>query len=211
MRKLLLAFLLLIIPTLKVEGYYCNYQDVAKYKKIASNINYSYEYEEINGDVIFHITFVNLNSALYLKDSNSNVYNYTSSELVVNAKSGENLIFYVYPTDRYCDDEYIYSIRIQLPTYNIYHNDPICDDVKNYSLCNKWSTHKLTYEKFVQNVKTYKESLNQKQVIIEKEEKGLYEYIIEYALKYHYIIIIIIVASSSIVIYTRSKKNNIYN
>jgi len=211
MRKLLLAFLLLIIPTLKVEGYYCNYQDVAKYKKIASNINYSYEYEEINGDAIFHITFVNLNSALYLKDSNSNVYNYTSSELVVNAKSGENLVFYVYPTDRYCDDEYIYSIRIQLPTYNMYYNDPVCDTVKNYTLCNKWSTHKLTYEKFVQNVNEYKESLEPKEIVIEKEEKGLYEYIIEYILKYHYIIIIIVIASSSIVIYTRSKKNNIYN
>ena len=212
MKKLLLMILLLVIPTIEVNGYYCDYQDVAKYKKIASNINYRYEYEEVDGNVVFHVTLVNLNPALYLVDSNSNIYNYTSNEIVVDAKSGENLIFYVYPTDTFCDDKFIYTIRIQMPTYNIYYNDPICAGIEYYSLCNKWSTHNLTYEKFAQNVLNYKESLKNTEIVqIEEEPRGLLYYVIEFLLNYYYIILITIIITCSIGIYVRSKKSNIYN
>lgn len=208
--KKLLVILLLIVPS-KVHGYYCNYEDIAKYKKIASNINYSYEYEEVNNDVLFHVTLVNLNNALYLKDSNSNIYNYTSNEIVVDAKSGENLIFYVYPTDSFCEDKFIYTLRIQLPTYNKFYNDPICSGVENYSLCNKWSTHNLNYDKFIQNVNNYKESLKKNEIINNNEEKGLIYYVIEFLIKYYYIILIIIITVCSTIIYFRRKRDNIYN
>lgn len=211
MKKLLILILLLVIPTIEVQGYYCNYQDVAKYKKIASNINYSYEYEEINGNVVFHVTLTNLNQALYLKDSKANIYNYTSNEIVVDAKSGENLMFYVYPTDTFCDGKSIYTIRIQLPTYNKFYTDPICVGVENYSLCNKWSTHTLTYDKFVEDVKGYKESLNKEAPVQQDEEKGILYYIIEFLTEYYYLVLIVIVIPISIVAYIRSKKDNIYS
>ena len=211
MKKLLLLIILLIVPTIEVQGSYCNYQDVAKYKKIASNINYSYEYEEINNDVVFHITLVNLNPALYLKDSKNNIYNYTSNEIVVDAKSGENLIFYVYPTDTFCNQkEYLYTLRVQLPTYNTFYKDPLCVGIENYTLCNKWSTHNLSYENFKQKVIEYKESLNKPQVIVEDEEKGLLYYIIFFLTKYYYLVLLAIIITSYI-IYIRNKKNNIYN
>lgn len=212
MKKLLIMILLLVIPTFEVCGYYCDYQDVAKYKKIASNINYSYEYEEINGDVVFHITLVNLNPTLYLKDSKGNIYNYTSNEIIVDAKNGENLVFYVYPTDTFCNDEFILTIRIQLPTYNVFYKDPICSGIEDYNLCNKWSTHNLTYEKFIQNVSDYKESLKKTEIIqIEEEANGILYYIIKFMLNNYYIILISIIIICSSIIYVRSKKNNIYN
>jgi hypothetical protein len=211
MKKLLITILLLIVPTIEAHGYFCDYTDVAKYKKIASNINYSYEYELINDDVIFHVTLVNLNEALYLKDSNGNIYNYTSNEIVVDAKSGESLIFYVYPSDKYCTDNFIYTLRIQLPTYNKFYNDPICSGIENYSLCNKWSTHNLTYEKFIQNVTNYKESLKTTENYEETiKSKGLLYYVAEFLISYYYIILIIIIVICSTIIYFRSKQDNIY-
>jgi len=212
MKKLILLIILLIIPT-AVKGYYCDYQDVAKYKKIASNINYSYEYEEFEDNVKFYVTLVNLNEALYLKDSNGNIYNYTSSELVVEAKSGENLKFYVYPTDRYCDDEYLYTIRIQLPTYNIYYNDPLCKGIQDYPLCNKWATHNLNKEKFEQKVTEYRKSLETQDKPLENDEitPGLLDYIVEFLIEYYHLVLITIIIICSITIYIKSKKNNIYN
>lgn len=211
MKKLLLLFILLIVPTIEVHGYYCDYQDVARYKKIASNINYSYEYEEIGGNVVFHVTLVNLDSSLYLVDSKGNNYNYTSNELVVDASSGENLIFYVYPTDEFCTDKYIYSIRIQLPTYNKYYNDPICVGIENYTLCNKWSTHNLSYEKFTQNIIEYKKSLEEKPIAVEEEEKGIIDYIIEFLINYYYIVLIVALVPTIVIVRIRSKQDNIYN
>ena len=110
---------------------------------------------------------------------------YTSKEITINASSGENLIFYVYPTDQFCSDKYIYSIRIQLPTYNKYYKDPVCVGVENYTLCNKWSTHNMSYEKFTQNVIEYKKSLEKPPATIEEpEEKGIKDYIIEFLVNY---------------------------
>lgn len=211
MKKLLITMLLLIIPTIEAHGYYCDYKDVAKYKKIASNINYSYEYEEINDDVVFHVTLVNLNESLYLKDSNNNTYNYTSNQIVVDAKSGENLIFYVYPTDSYCEDKFIYTLRIKLPTYNKFYKDPICSGIENYSLCDKWSTHNLSYEKFIQNVTSYKENLKKEDIIEKEETNSLFYYLIKFLTKYYYLFLIAIIIFCSTIIYFRSKGNNIYN
>lgn len=212
MKKILIFMLLLIFPLVKVNGYYCNYQDVAKYKKIASNINYSYEYIETDNDVVFKITLVNLDPSLYLKDSKSNVYYYTSSEIVVDGKSGENISFYVYPTDTFCKKESLYTIRIQLPTYNKFYKDEICKGIETYELCNKWSTHNLSYEKFTSKVISYKESLKKDEIIIEvNDEKTILDYIIKFAIDYYYVILILIIFICSTIIYIKNKKSDIYN
>lgn len=208
MKKKLILLLLLAMPIVG-KCYYCDYNDLAKYKKIASNITYSYEYLESESSVLFKVTLSNLDSTLYLKDNYSNVYNYTQDEIIVDGVSGENKTIYVYPTDPFCEDKSIYTINIQLPTYNVYYKDSVCTGVENFNLCQKWSTHNLSYDKFVEKVEAYKKSFN-KPVIEEEKNESLLDYLIVFLIKYYYVILILIIVISSTTIYFINKKSDIY-
>lgn len=210
MKKLGIFILFMLLYIGKVDAYYCNYTDLANYKKIASNINYSYDYTMKGDTVEFNITLVNLSSEVYLKDNSGNTYYYVSDEINVTASSGENKVFYVYPTDSYCKNNYIYTIRIQLPTYNPYYKSELCTGIENYSLCQKWSTHNLTYEKFSSKIEEYKNSLKKDEEVIEKTKTFL-DYFVEYLLKYYFILLIIIILGCSYGIYKINKKSDIYN
>lgn len=210
MKKLILIILLLVIP-IKVKASYCNYMDIAEYKNIASNISYSYEYEEIDDDVVFHVTLTNLDSKLYLVDSKKNTYNYMNDEMTIDARSGESLLFTVYATDKYCKKS-LTTIRIQLPTYNKFYKDSICVGVENYNLCSKWSTHNLSYEDFVSNVRNYKLSIIPKDSKEETEDdNGILDFVIEFLIKYYYIVLPVIIIGCLIAIYFRNKKDSIYS
>jgi len=68
MKKILLAFALMCLPFIKVEALYCSYSEQARLKKMASNINYTYDFVEVDNTVNFKITLVNLRPELYLVD-----------------------------------------------------------------------------------------------------------------------------------------------
>lgn len=212
MKKIVVLIALLLLPISKINAFYCTNSEMTRYKRLASNINYSYDYIEQNDDVTFKITLVNLNSEVYLVDSNGKYY-YQDNEIVIDALDGQNISFKVYPRNNYCDTELLYTINITLPTYNKYYNDEICKDIQNYKLCQRWANINLNYEEFTKKVNEYKQSLIKEEPIVEEEkvEESLLDYIIYYFAKYYYVILIAIIVFASIGIYKSSKKDNIYS
>ena len=214
MRKIVLIFILMLfIPITKVNGFYCTYTEIAQLKKIASNVTYFYEYNDIDGQITFDITLVNLNKDIYFVDSTNNKkYEFTETEIKLTGyKSGETVIYTFYPVNSYCQDETLYTLRIILPTYNPFYKDKICSGIENYSLCQKWSSHNLTYEQFVKKVEQYKNSIKEEtnEDMTEDNNDNL-NYIIEFFINYYYIFIIIFIIMF-VGLYVARKKDNIYN
>ena len=214
MRNIIIFVLLLLIPITKVNGS-CSYNEIVRLKKIASNINVSYDYIEKNSSVTFQITLNNLNEELYFIDlSNYKKYYYTKDEIKIsNYKSGQTVKYAFYPAKSDCDEKSLHTIRIVLPTYNPYYKDDVCQGVENYSLCQKWSSHNLSYSNFVEKVNNYKSSLTVPVPPSIEEESNNVSYMqlfIQFLLDY-YIVIIIILSLALIVILSLKKKDNIYS
>lgn len=216
MRKIIFVFiLLLLIPITKVEGAVCSYNEIARLKKIASNVTISYDYIENNSSVVFNVTLNNLNDELYFVDqSNYQRYNYTEEELTIsNYRSGQTIRYVFYATDPDCTDTPLYTARVILPTYNQYYKDEVCNGVENYSLCQKWSSHNLTYTNFVQKVNEYKNSLNSPTIPVEPSipvEVSITQLIVDFLLDY-YIYIVIVISLALIGILFIRKRDNIYS
>ena len=216
MKKKIVIFLLaLIIPTINVEGFYCKYSDIAKYKGLASNISTYYDYEETGNNISFSVTLTNLNENLYIVDTTNNkYYYYKSNELTISGyKPGQTIKYNVYTTDSNCSEKLLYTIRIILPDYNPYYKDNVCNEVNNYIFCQKWYKHDLDYNSFVKKVVQYKESLKNEPVIEQpniEDEYGLFQIFIDIWIDYYHVFLISIIAICGVVIYVTNKKSNIY-
>jgi len=216
MKRFLIIFLLtLFIPNIKVDAFYCKYNEISRYKNLASNITTYYDYTEKEDNVTFTITLVNLNKDLYIVDSTTNKkYTYKNNELsITNYSPGQTVKYYVYTTNENCSDELLYTIRVNLPDYNPYYDDIICEGVNNYIYCTKWYKHNLNYEQFVAKVNSYKQSLikpPEPSIPEEPTGLGLLDIVLEIWIRYYYIILLAIITSCSIIIYNTNKKSDIY-
>ncbi len=214
-RIIFLLILLLIIPKVNVKALNCQFSEIARLKKIASNVNLSYDYVEKNGSVVFSVNLLNLYKDLYFVDETDNkVYKYSKNELTLSKyKSGQTVKYTFYSTNPDCTDPLV-TLRVVLPTYNEFYKDPVCIGAETYSLCQKWSSHGLSYDEFVANVTKYKEDLNikQEESKAEKAEQNSFINVLISLLTDYYIVIILffIVLVTSIVIYKR-RNDNIYS
>lgn len=213
-KKIIIFLLMLIIPTNNIEGFYCKYSDIAKYKGLASNITTFYEYIENENNLTFSITLVNLNENLYIVDATSDEkYYYDNNELTIyDYEPGQVVKYKVYSTDENCANEVLYTIRVILPDYNPFYMDPVCDGISNYVFCQKWYKNNLDYDSFVAKVNSYKESLN-KEIIIEQDkfidEYNFWDSIISFWNDYYHVISISIILLCGIFICIANKKNDI--
>ena len=210
MRYLKYLLCLIILFPITVNGLVCDNTTKVRLQKLAQNITTSYDYIEQDGNVIFDITFNNLNSELYLVDVvNEREYYYSGNVLQLGGfKSGTSYKFEVRTTNIFCNGPALYYLYVTTPHYNQYYNDPICNGV-TYKYCNKWQKNDFTYEEFIKNVEEYK---NTKNIIVEEpnEVKGIFDYIMEFYISYYYIILPTIILISVIYIYVNRKKNDLF-
>ena len=215
MKKLMcLFFFLSLIPIKNVQAK-CMYSDIAELKKIAANVNYSYEYNIVENEALFNITLTNLTTDIYFVDETTNkIYKNKAAEITLkNYASGETIIYKFYPSNSDCSSTNLYTIRITLPKYNKYYNNSVCNGATEYSLCQRWSSHNLDYSSFVEKVSQYKLNKQEQQQALSKEvdNDSLFHYIILFLTEYYYIILIILGATISIMAYIRNKRNSIYS
>ena len=213
MKKIIrFLILLLLIPITKISALNCSYSEIADLKKLATNVNVTYDYVEKNNDAVFNIVLSNLNDKFYFIDStNYKKYKYTKDEIKISGyKSGDSIKYNFYSSQ--CNDEALYTLRINLPTYNKYYKDSLCKGIEDYSLCQKWSSHNLTYDKFVEKVSKYKESLNKENEKKDDEEINftIIQIIIQFLLDY-YLYFILFIVVLFIIKYIIRKKDNIYS
>lgn len=214
-RIIFLLILLLIIPKVNVKALNCQFSEIARLKKIASNVNISYDYVEKNNSVVFKVNLINLHKDLYFVDETDNkIYNYSKNELTLSKyKSGQTVKYTFYSTNPDCPDPLV-TLRVVLPTYNEFYKDPVCVGAETYSLCQKWSSHGLSYDEFVSKVTKYKETLNEEQTDdkTEKVEQNSFINVLISLLTDYYIFIIIffMILTISVIVYKR-RNDNIYS
>jgi len=209
MKKVLLVviFILLCFPVIKVNAFTCPFSEISRLRRIVNNINTSIDYREGNGTIDFLITLVNLHSDIYLIDSNGRVIEYTDSQVTLSGYgSGENVRFEAHTRITYCEDIFIGTIRVNLPVYNPFYRDAVCRGLENFRLCSKWSNHGLSYSDFVRAVNEYRASL-ENPVINEENprEVSFFEILLE-VINIYYTILIIIIISGSLGIYVLKRK-----
>lgn len=211
MKKLLLL-ILLCIPYTKVNAFYCTYQQQARLKGLATNVNISYDFDESSKTFTFNL--VNLNKELYFIDTtNDKTYTYTKDEIEIKGyKSGQKVKYVFYSNVEFCD-KVLYTYVVTLPTYNPYYKEEICNGVTDYNLCQKWTNHSLSKSEFIQKVSDYKKSLEKPQEEEKKEEENQISFmdnLIKFLLSYYYIFLIVIVIILIVISIINNKKSNIY-
>lgn len=215
MKRIVFLFLLaFLIPITDVNGYYCKFSEISKYKSLASNITTFYEYEENENGVTFSITLVNLSEELYIVDATTGeVYQYGNSEMTISGYSPSTTVKYaVYTTNENCSDQLLYTIRVVLPDYNPYYKDDVCIGAADYLYCQKWYKHNLDYDTFVEKVNDYKKVEVIEPVIdpVIGDEYGLIDAIVDILAEYYYVVLIAIIIICGTIIYITDKKSNVY-
>lgn len=212
--KILLLFILTVVPVNIHALYYCPYETASRLKSLAANITTSYDYEIVGEHAVFTITFANFYKDLIIRDVTNNTLYYPDtskdmSELTLTGfQDGQTYQFEVYTGVTDCTEEVLFVIYVNLPTYNPYYQESVCSDIPDYSLCQRWSNHGLTREAFINQVTRYKESLNQEPVDDNTEDDGSdIPYILEFYLNYYYIILPLIILGGGYIIYYNRKKD----
>jgi hypothetical protein len=208
----LLFTILLLTFCPKVGASVCSNSEKVSYQNLAKNISTSYEYVEGTGT--FNIIFTNVSSNLYIRNIKTEVdYPYTNSEMVLsNFKSGNSYKFGIYTSDFNCRNEILYTFYITLPYYNPYYQDTLCSGIENYKYCKKFLTNSITYNEFVKNVNSYRDSLNETTTDIEEvsSSNSYLDYFIDFYLDYYYIILPLIIIICFIIRWRYNKKNDLF-
>lgn len=193
----------------------CDYKEMSDLRKIASNIQFSYNYyykstSGIDSEVRFKITIANLNPKVFIRDVDKieNYYYKNSNELIKNDYApGGSYKFELYTNSDNCRGELLFTRYVALPTYNRFSEDEICNDATEFYLCNKWQKVNISYDEFKNKVNEYKES---SKVVIEKpkEEPTLKDKILSFIFEYYYYILLVIIALTSSLLIALIKREN---
>ena len=195
------------------NAYLCENAEMARLKKIANNVNFSYVAVEANNKATFTITITNLNPDIVIVDTIRNkTYKYgdnksNPTEITIGGyQSKQQLKFEMYSNNGKCSDLVVRLAYVPLPGYNPYYKDAICKEISDYKLCQKWYGHNLSYANFKKEVEAYKKNASIVPNETEDENKQIYEQIIRFWSKYYlYILGAIILVSFGGILWLRKK------
>lgn len=206
-KYIMLMFFVIIPSNIKAL---CTNSENVRLKSIASNINVIYEPIEENNNVTFNVTLTNLTNEISIRDLTNKKDYVQNGELSINGYSyGKTYKFRVYANTNNCNGA-IDMIYVTLPSYNPYYNDNACSDIKEYKLCQKWTTMNLNYDEFINKINKYKESKKSTKPITKKDDRGLFDIIIDFVINYYYIVLGIIVIIGTIIIIIRKRKYSLF-
>ena len=149
-RIFIIVVTLLLFP--KIVFAQCSNSDLARLKKLASNI--SYVIEENDGTI--SVTFTGVSNELAISLYNRQ-YNY-SDELgeikFYGMKGGLSYNFDVYGNEN-CTYNLIKQIDVTISRLNDYYDDPICEQARGYKYCQKWIDKYVDYEELQKGIEQY--------------------------------------------------------
>lgn len=209
MKKIYILLFLFVLLPINIKADTCTNEDMVKYQSLANNISYTYDFIEDQNS--FNIVLSNLDSSLYIYDLSKNQnYYYIDSELALaNYSSGSTYKFKIYSTNKACG--FLKTIYINTPAYNSYYKDELCEGIEDYKYCKKWANVQVNYEKFKEEVISYKEEIEKSnEIIVEEEYKSIFDYILEYYIAYYYIGLPILIVLSLIYIIIKRRKDRLF-
>lgn len=209
MKKIILFLICFLIFSSNAKAS-CSYSEIARLKKLATNVNISYDYEIKNKEALFNITITNLTKDIYIYDTfNDKKYTDQKEITVPGYIDGVTYRFHIKSNNKDCIDDLLLTKFVDLPQYNKYYGDSICSGIEDYVLCQRWGSFKVKdYEEYVSNINAYKESLKviEEKPVIEKEI-GLLEKIYDILVEYYYVGLILIIVVCLTIIIVKSKKD----
>ena len=211
MKKIyILTFLLSFLLFVSNTNASCTYSRTADLKRLASNVNVTYNYNIVDNTATFDIKFANLTSDIYVYDSyNDKKYNQSGEIIISKVQDGTKYRFFIKSNDSNCKDEVLLTKYVTLPKYNKFYGDPLCEGIESYALCQRWGSFNINnYEDYVYQIKKYKASLEKNnKPIIEEEEQSFLEKVGKFLLKYYVFILLGIIVVCSLIIYILRKKD----
>lgn len=203
----LLFFLIIVFP--KNVNASCSDEQIIRLNKLAKNIKLSYSYTEKNDAVKFNIVITNLNKDLVIIDRYTNKeYNLSGEVTINNINQNTENMFYIYPSDKQCNDDLLSTKTIEIPYYNKYYNDKICNNMEQYYFCQKFSNKSYEYEYIYEKIT----EINKKNNNTEKTkttEKSIFSNIAYLYSKYYYLILPILITISCYGIYKKNKEDDL--
>lgn len=220
-------FLLFAIPNIiNAEDAECTNSELHRYKSIASNITYKYDYVETfndkYSDVTFNITVNNLTSDFILKYA-GDIYDGFEESINVDINNGVAIYkgalpgtshrFVVYTSNNTrCPGEQLYGFNVLVPTFNKFYSDERCNAHPEFKYCSKWNSKIVSLETFENEYSNYLKSLEVSEEQTEEIEKEdpyeLFYKILDFLYKYvYYVTIPLIVICIIGIIYLKNKDN----
>ncbi len=187
----------------------CDYQRKAELSRIASNVQFSYNYDENNN---FTVNITNLTDDIYIKyEDYATLYDQfirggNEAQLVI--PSGATVKFSIYSADNSCPDTFILEKYVSTPKYNSYSESEECKRNPEFKYCQKWMDTTVTQTKFDTELAEYKNSLNDDRDNL-SSDKSVISLLFE-LLKENFVVIIIliifVIVFALFVIYIKLKK-----
>ncbi len=173
-KKILFAFLTLIVFPAIVKGEECPLETLDRLRAYAISTEIRYSYLKDNDlDNKFSVSINNLNdNFIVLVKDNSILFKYDirqpipSTITIDQFQGGNEYIFeYYVVTENACKYELLITRRLYLPKFNIYSKSDLCNGIEEYKLCDMWySGPDISEEDFIYNISKYRR---------EKEEKDI--------------------------------------
>ena len=212
-KKILLLMVMLLISIVNVKAVGCDYSTVSRLKSLVSNINITYSYHISENYVYFDVTLTNITPNMYFWDSVTNqtyTYNDTvNGEITLYNYDNQSGSYKFYSLGNGCSGDVLGTKYYKFPIYNIYYNDPLCSDIPNFSLCQKWVSTVVDYDRFESAVYEYKAGLNNKRPKEDNVEynKNFLDILVELYIEYYYYFLIAIILICGSIIFIKQRKN----
>ena len=111
-KYILVMIIIFIIPGIVQAE--CSYERTAELSRIASNVQFSYDYDD---DLNFNVTISNLTNDIYITDDSMNFFSGTG-EKNMNYINGTSISYSIFSNDPSCKDEKLLTIDKVDPNYN---------------------------------------------------------------------------------------------
>lgn len=157
--KYLFVFLGSLFMFPLVSNAACSYERQAELSKIASNVQFSYTYDIVNGNPQFTVNIVNLTNDIYLENTNDISRQIISGigEKTISGVNGRTMNFTIYSNDNNCRGEKIVTKYLNIPKYNDLSNNEECKKNPNFKYCQVWADNEnITIKQFETNLEEYK-------------------------------------------------------
>ena len=181
----------------------CSYERVAELSRIASNVQFSYDYEMVADNPIFTVHINNLANDIYITDNYGQQYIGTGEYNAV-YQNGEEIAFTIFSNDSNCRNEEIITKYLSLPHFNVYSLDPVCTEIPNFQYCSLWLDNEgIDYATFINKANEYKQSKAMDNAADTTEQITWWETLLDYFSSHMYIFVMIIGLIILIIIYKR--------
>lgn len=155
----------------------CSYERQAELSRIASNVQFNYNYEFKDGVPIFTATMTNLTNDIYVT-TDDNILNadgsYTNKfsgvgEKQVRFAEGTSAQFEIFSADSSCYGEHLLTQYLTMPSYNPYSQSEECKNYPDFKYCQMWTNSAISTTQFNQELEKYK---NVKNAISSEEDNN---------------------------------------